>query len=58
MKGFQENSQWDCDRRLKKVRKNRFGRCPKCHKIIRLHQKRCKTCHMALAKVKVPAACG
>jgi len=34
--------------RTKSVRKNRYGRCPKCSKIIRLHQKRCKTCHKAL----------
>lgn len=35
---------------IKKVRQNRFGRCPKCRKITRLHQKRCKTCHLSLGK--------
>ncbi len=35
---------------VKKVRKNRFRRCPKCHKVIRIHQKRCRTCHLALKK--------
>lgn len=30
---------------VKKVRKNRFLRCPKCRKIVRIHAKRCATCH-------------
>ena len=29
----------------KKFKKTRFSRCPKCHKQIRKHQKRCTTCH-------------
>jgi hypothetical protein len=36
--------------RIKKVKQNRFGRCPKCHKIIRAHQKRCAVCHQQLKK--------
>jgi hypothetical protein len=32
--------------RVKKVRRNRFRRCPKCHKQIRMHTKRCRTCHL------------
>jgi hypothetical protein len=32
--------------RKKKVRQARFSRCPKCHKQIRKHQVRCKTCHL------------
>lgn len=31
--------------RTKSVRKNRYSRCPKCNKQLRLHTKRCKTCH-------------
>lgn len=34
--------------RIKKVRQSKFGRCPKCQKVIRPHTKRCKTCHLAL----------
>jgi hypothetical protein len=34
--------------RIKIARRARFSRCPKCNKQIRLHQKRCKTCHRAL----------
>jgi hypothetical protein len=32
----------------KKWKKARYSRCPKCQKQIRAHQKRCKTCHLAL----------
>jgi hypothetical protein len=35
---------------IKKVRKNRFSRCPKCGKQIRVHQKRCRTCHRVLGQ--------
>ena len=35
----------ECGSRINLVR-----RCPKCQKQIRLHQKRCRTCHLALAK--------
>ena len=31
--------------RKKKVKQGRFLRCPKCKKQIRIHQKRCRTCH-------------
>lgn len=34
--------------RRKARRRARFSRCPKCRKQIRLHQKRCRTCHQAL----------
>jgi hypothetical protein len=34
----------------KKVRQNRFRRCPKCQKIVRAHQKRCRTCHQVQPK--------
>ena len=34
--------------RIKARRKARFGRCPKCQKQVRLHQKRCRTCHQLL----------
>jgi hypothetical protein len=34
--------------RKKKVRRTRFSRCPKCRKIVRVHQRRCKTCHFQL----------
>jgi hypothetical protein len=36
--------------RKKKVKRSRFGRCPKCNKQVRIHQKRCRTCHQALKK--------
>ena len=36
--------------RKKKVKRGRFRRCPKCHKQVRIHQKRCRTCHQALKK--------
>jgi hypothetical protein len=32
----------------KKVRRSRFSRCPKCHKQIRIHQKRCTVCNRQL----------
>jgi hypothetical protein len=32
----------------KKMKKARFGRCPKCHKQFRNHQVRCTTCHNKL----------
>jgi len=35
---------------VRKVKKNRYQRCPKCRKIIRLHQKRCRTCHVLQPK--------
>ena len=31
-------------------RKARFRRCPKCHKQVRLHQARCRTCHQKLKR--------
>ncbi|HZY90455.1 MAG TPA: hypothetical protein VFE78_36875 [Gemmataceae bacterium] len=34
--------------RKKKARKNRYKRCPKCDKQVRLHQVRCRTCHQVL----------
>ncbi len=34
--------------RKKKARKNRYKRCPKCNKQVRLHQVRCRTCHQVL----------
>jgi hypothetical protein len=34
--------------RIKKVKRNRYKRCPKCNKQVRLHQVRCKTCHQLL----------
>jgi hypothetical protein len=34
--------------RTKARRKSRFSRCPKCQKQVRLHQKRCRTCHQLL----------
>jgi len=27
---------------------NRYKRCPKCNKQVRLHQVRCRTCHQVL----------
>ena len=30
--------------------RNRFRRCPKCQKQVRIHQKRCKTCHQVLRR--------
>lgn len=36
--------------RKKKYKKVKFRRCPKCQKVVRLHQKRCKTCHQVLHK--------
>ncbi len=36
--------------RKKKVKQSRFRRCPKCHKMIRLNTKRCRTCHLAQVK--------
>jgi hypothetical protein len=36
--------------RVKKYKQTRFSRCPKCHKNIRMHQKRCKVCHQLLKK--------
>jgi hypothetical protein len=36
--------------RIKRVRRNRFRRCPKCQKQIRVHQKRCRTCHLLQPK--------
>jgi hypothetical protein len=32
--------------RKKKSKKDKFRRCPKCHKVIRVKTKRCKTCHL------------
>jgi len=37
--------------RKKKVKKNRFRRCPKCQKQVRIHMKRCRTCHQVLHKL-------
>jgi hypothetical protein len=34
--------------RTKKVRQSRYRRCPKCQKLIRIHQKRCRVCHLVL----------
>jgi hypothetical protein len=36
--------------RLKHRRKDRFHRCPKCHKLLRKRQKRCTTCHVLQPK--------
>jgi hypothetical protein len=36
--------------RKKMIRRSRFRRCPKCHKQVRVHQKRCRTCHQVLMK--------
>jgi len=36
--------------RKKAVRTSRFRRCPKCHKQVRIHQRRCRTCHQVLPK--------
>lgn len=36
--------------RKKKVRQTKFRRCPKCQKIVRVHQKRCRTCHQVQPK--------
>ncbi len=35
----------------KAKRKSRYSRCPKCNKQVRLHQRRCRTCHQVL-KIK------
>jgi hypothetical protein len=32
----------------KKARNARYRRCPKCHKQVRIHQVRCRTCHQVL----------
>lgn len=32
--------------RKKKARQNKRRRCPKCNKLVRIHQRRCKTCHL------------
>ena len=37
--------------KTKKVRRNRFRRCPKCQKQVRIHMKRCRTCHQVLHKL-------
>ena len=34
--------------RKKMARKNRYKRCPKCNKQVRVHQRRCRTCHQVL----------
>jgi predicted RNA-binding Zn-ribbon protein involved in translation (DUF1610 family) len=34
---------------VKRDRKNRFKRCPKCGKQMQIHTKRCKTCHLPQA---------
>jgi hypothetical protein len=34
--------------RTKKAKKSRFKRCPKCNKQVRIHVRRCKTCHQLL----------
>lgn len=36
--------------RTKKVKKSRYRRCPKCHKQIRIHTVRCRTCHLLLPR--------
>jgi hypothetical protein len=36
--------------RKKKVRQGKYRRCPKCQKQVRIHQKRCRTCHLVLVK--------
>jgi hypothetical protein len=37
--------------RTKSYKKKKYRRCPKCNKLIRIHIKRCKTCHQVLHKV-------
>jgi uncharacterized paraquat-inducible protein A len=37
--------------RKKATKKNKFRRCPKCQKQVRIHQKRCRTCHQVLHKL-------
>lgn len=32
--------------RTKRVKRLRYRRCPKCNKQIRIHTRRCKTCHL------------
>ncbi len=34
--------------RTKKYRRTKLSRCPKCQKVTRLHQVRCKTCSLLL----------
>jgi hypothetical protein len=36
--------------RKKKVRRARFKRCPKCHKLMSKNKVRCKTCHLPQPK--------
>jgi hypothetical protein len=37
--------------RTKKMKKNKFRRCPKCQKLLKLHMKRCRTCHQVQHKL-------
>jgi uncharacterized protein (DUF983 family) len=30
----------------KSVKKGKYRRCPKCHKLLQIHTKRCRTCHL------------
>jgi hypothetical protein len=34
--------------RKKTVRQSKYRRCPKCNKQVRVHQRRCRTCHQVL----------
>jgi hypothetical protein len=36
--------------RVKKAKKSKFRRCPKCHKVIRIKTRRCRTCHLVQIK--------
>ena len=35
--------------RIKSYKKSKAKRCVKCHKLIRRHQKRCKSCSLDLS---------
>lgn len=37
--------------RTKPSHRAKVRRCPKCQKLVRIHQKRCKTCHQVLHKL-------
>ncbi|GIW79681.1 MAG: hypothetical protein KatS3mg105_1488 [Gemmatales bacterium] len=38
-------------RTTKRAKKKKILRCPKCNKVVRLYQARCKTCHLVLPKL-------